>query len=275
MIDQERFFDALHATWPPAQTAELDGWRVRQDVNGGKRVSAASGSGDVATAEAAMRALGQDSLFRLTSDDESLDAKLEARGYDVVDPTLVYAARVNMLTDIPSGERSADSRVESSSGRTKAHEAMWEKGGIGPGKWAVMDRVVVPKRFLLARVDERPAGTAFVGANDAIFMVHTIEVLPAFRRRGAARVLIQAAARFAAENRADLLFLVVLGVERPGHRALRGARHANGRAVPLPASWQTLSPHGRMLRMMKSDRNACTTRIAANAQRARVLNASA
>ena len=27
--------------------------------------------------------------------------------------------------------------------------------------------------------------------------------------------------------------------------------------------------------MMKSDRNACTTRIAANAQRAQVLNASA
>ena len=36
-----------------------------------------------------------------------------------------------------------------------------------------MDRVVVPKRFLLARVDERPAGTAFFAANDAISMVHT------------------------------------------------------------------------------------------------------
>ena len=224
MIHQQRFFDALHATWPPAQTAEVDGWRVRQGVNGGKRVSAASGSGDVATAEAAMRALGQDPLFRLTSDDESLDAKLEARGYDVVDPTLVYAARVNMLADIPSGERSADSRVESSSGRIKAHEAIWEKGGIGPGRWAVMDRVVVPKRFLLARVDERPAGTAFVGANDAIFMVHTVEVLPAFRRRGVARVLIQAAARFAAKNRADLLFLVVLASNVPAialYEALR------------------------------------------------------
>ena len=111
--------------------------------------------GDVATAEAAMRALGQDPLFRLPSDDESLDAKLEARGYEVVDPTPVYAARVNMLADIPSGERSADSRVESSSGRTKVHDAMWEKGGIGLGRWAVMDRVVVPERFLLARVDER------------------------------------------------------------------------------------------------------------------------
>ena len=101
MIDQERFFEALHATWPPAQTAEVGGWRVRQGVNGGKRVSAASGSGDVATAQAAMRALGQDPLFRLTSDDESLDAKLEAHGYDAVDPTLVYAAQVNMLADIP------------------------------------------------------------------------------------------------------------------------------------------------------------------------------
>ena len=104
-----------------------------------------------------MRAIGQDPLFRLTSDDESLDEKLEARGYEVVGPTLVYAARVTMWADIPSGERSADSRVESSSGRIKAHEAMWEKGGIGPGRWAAMDRVAVPKRFLLARVDDSAA----------------------------------------------------------------------------------------------------------------------
>ena len=230
--------------------------------------------GDVATAEAAMRALGQDPLFRLTSDDESLDAKLEARGYDVVDPTLVYAARVNMLADIPSGERSADSRVESSSGRTKAHEAIWEKGGIGPGRWAVMDRVVVPKRFLLARVDERPAGTAFVAANDAISGPH---------RRSAARVpspgrgtgTDSGSGPFRGQEPSGLAVPRRPSVERPGHRALRDARHANGRAVPLPASGQSLTPHGRMLRMMKSDRNACTTGIIANAQRTQVLNASA
>ena len=215
MIERERVFDALHATWPPAETAEAGGWRVRQGANGGKRVSATSGSGDLGVAEAAMRALGQDPLFRLTSDDASLDAKLEARGYDVVDPTLVYAAPVNMLADIPSGERSADSRVESSSVRTRAHEALWETGGIGPARWAVMDRVVVPKRLLLARVDGRPAGTAFVAADEAVSMVHTVEVLPAFRRRGVARVLMQAAARFAARSGADFLLLVVLASNVP------------------------------------------------------------
>ena len=83
----------------------------------------------------------------------------------------------------------------------------WEVGGDGQGGRT--------QKIPLARVDERPAGTAFVGANDAIFMVHTIEVLPAFHRRGVARVLIQAAARFAARNRADLLFLVVLASNVP------------------------------------------------------------
>ena len=78
-----------------------------------------------------------------------------------------------------------------------------------------MDRAVVPKKFLLVRVDERPAGTAFVAANEAISMVHTAEVLPAFRRLGVTRVLIQAAVRFAAKNRADLLFLVVLASNVP------------------------------------------------------------
>ena len=181
-----------------------------------------------------------------------------------------------MLADIPSGERSADSRVESSSGRTKAHEAMWEKCGIGPGRWAVMDRA--------GRTQEIPAcpsGRA-TGGNRVRRSQRggspwstPPKCCPPVRRLGVTRVLIQAAVRFAAKNRADFAVPRRPGVERPGHRALRGARHANGRAVPLPASGQTLTPHGRMLRMMKSDRNACTTRIAANAQRARVLNASA
>ena len=215
MIDRERIFDALHATWPPAETAEIGGWRVRQGANGGKRVSVTSGSGDLAVAEASMRALGQDPLFRLTSDDTSLDARLAARGYDIVDPTLVYAARANVLTDIASGDRSAHPCVESSSVRTEAHEVIWETGGIGPGRWAVMDRVVVPRDFLLARVAERPSGGAFVAADGAISMVHTVEVLPAFRRQGVARVLMQAAARFAVSNGADWLLLAVLASNAP------------------------------------------------------------
>ena len=215
MIDRDRIFAALHATWPPAEMAEVAGWCVRQGTNGGKRVSATSGSGDLAVAEAAMRTLGQDPLFRLTSDDASLDAKLEARGYHVIDPTLVYAARVNVLADISLGEGSTEPCVESSNVRTPAHEAVWETGGIGPGRWAVMDRVVVPKRPLLARVDDRPAGTAFVAVDDAIALVHAVEVLPAFRRRGVARVLMRAAARFAARNEADLLLLAVLASNVP------------------------------------------------------------
>ena len=78
-----------------------------------------------------------------------------------------------------------------------------------------MDKVLVPKRFLLARVDERPAGTDVRRGQRCDLHGPHRRSLPAFRRRGVAWVLIQAAARFAAKNRADLLLLVVLASNVP------------------------------------------------------------
>ena len=69
-------------------------------------------------------------------------------------------------------------------------------------------------------------------------MVHTVEVLPAFRRLAVARVLIQAAARFAAKNRAGLLFLVVLASNVPAialYEAL-GMRMAGGTTTGFGAN---------------------------------------
>ena len=56
--DSARLMAAIDATWPPAVLDRRGGWVLRRGAGGGKRVSAASGSGGVALAEAAMRDWG-------------------------------------------------------------------------------------------------------------------------------------------------------------------------------------------------------------------------
>jgi N-acetylglutamate synthase len=158
------FFDALEATWPPAARHETGPWIVRDGGGGGKRVSAATAreavsEADIPAAEDAMRALGQAPLFMIREGDETLDALLAARGYAVIDPVVALAApldeldlpRPPRLTAIPAWPPLAIQRE------------LWARAGIGPARLAVMDRAVFPKTALLARMDDRAAGTAFVG----------------------------------------------------------------------------------------------------------------
>ncbi len=219
--DTARLMAALDATWPAAETVDRAGWRLRLGAGGGKRVSAASplgasaGLGDVAEAEAAMRAWGQPPLFRLTEGDaaldRSLDGALAARGYAPVDPTLLYAVPVARL----AGEASHLAAVYRVEGLPAILEEIWEAGGIGPGRRAVMARVRLPKAQLLSRAGDVPCGAAFVAVDGEVAMVHAIEVLARLRRHGAARLLMEGAARFAAEHGAATLALAVTEANVP------------------------------------------------------------
>ena len=46
-------------------------------------------------------------------------------------------------------------------------EEVWSAGSIGPARWAIMDRVQIPYRFLLGRTEDRPCGAAFVAADSS------------------------------------------------------------------------------------------------------------
>jgi N-acetylglutamate synthase len=205
--DAARLLDALDATWPAAETVERGGWRLRRGAGGGKRVSAASaiGPGDVGEAEAAMRAWSQPPLFRLGAADCRLDGELAQRGYAVVDPTVLYAAPVGLLVG-EGPHMAACYRVD---GLPAILEEIWVAGGIGPARRAVMDRVALPRTRLLSRAEDIPCGAAFVAIDGEVAMIHAIEVLARLRRRGAARLLIEGAARFAAEHGAGWLALAV------------------------------------------------------------------
>lgn len=201
---------ALAATWPAAATRDLGPVRLRDGAGGGSRVSAATFEapwcpGDITVAETAMRAEGRAPLFMLRRGEEALDAELAARGYEVMDPTLILAAPLAML---------ASCLHATSWPPDPAQRALWASGGIGPERLAVMERAPSPKTVL-----HLADGCAFVAAHAGTAMLHALEVAPQARRRGTGRALMGMAAGWAREAGASLLALAVTRANAPA-RAL-------------------------------------------------------
>lgn len=204
----EQVFSALDTTWPAFASKEQDGWLLRDGAGGGKRVSAASrtaADAEISIATDTMRAMGQTPLFQVRGEEPDLDAALETSGYAVFDPVWVYAARAADLID----GKSEQSRVYRGQFAVAAMQEIWAAGGIGPARLAVMERAAAPKSWLMTRIDDRPAGVAFISVEGDIAMIHAIEVADVYRRQGAARALMSGAATFAVENGAAWLALAV------------------------------------------------------------------
>ena len=203
MITPASIYAAVDGTWPAVKMHSHGPWILREGQGGGKRVSAATatdapGAGDIAAAENAMRALGQTPLFMIRGADATLDSILADQGYNVVDPVNVYLADTGLLTDQPIPPVTAFAIWEPLAIMTD----IWAKGEIGKSRLDVMHRAN-KKTAILARWNEKPAGTAFVAIHDGIAMVHAVEVLQHQRRQGVANWIMRAAGHWAAQNDAD------------------------------------------------------------------------
>lgn len=219
---------ALEATWPAAARHRVGPWTIREGRGGGSRVSAATADGpwrgdDIAEAEDAMADLGQRALFMVRADEGALDAALAARGYAVLDPVNLYLARAGTV----AGPLHRTYRIWPP---IAAQADIWRGAGIGPDRLAVMDRAGGPKTAILGRIDEDPAGVAFVAVHGAIAMLHALEVAGGHRRRGLGSGMLGACGAWAAEHGAIWLALAVT-VTNDGANALylrAGMRVAGG-----------------------------------------------
>jgi GNAT superfamily N-acetyltransferase len=201
---------AVAATWPAASLRELGPFVIREGRGGGSRVSAATATGpvsdsDLPLAEAAMRDLGQVPLFMIRETDAVLDTLLAARGYAVMDPVLAYAASIAHLSARPAPPVTTFEVWPP----LAVQQEIWAEAGIGPARLAIMDRARGARMSILGRVDDAPAGTAFVACDGALSMLHAVEVRAAWRRRGLGSGLVRAAAGWAARQGADHLTLMV------------------------------------------------------------------
>lgn len=208
MITDAALHATINGTWPAASIRELGPWHIRDGQGGGKRVSAATAhapvtDADIPEAEAAMRALGQTPLFMVRGSDKALDDALAQRGYAVVDPTNGYVIATSALTDQPIPPVTTFAIWEP----LAIMAEIWEKGGVGPARLEVMARAK-HKTAILARWNEKPAGTGFVAIHDGIAMVHAVEVLAEQRRQGVGQWIMRAAAFWARENGAETVSLL-------------------------------------------------------------------
>lgn len=204
-------FEVNEATWPAASRQHLGAWIIREGQGGGKRVSAATEDwpvtdADLPAAERAMRALGQNPLFMIRPGEDKLDALLEAHRYSVIDPVNLYAMPV---AELLAGPAIAPGTVFTMWPPLELAREIWAEGGVGPERVAVMERATTPKAAILVRVGDHPGGVGYVALHDGIAMVHALHVVPEQRRRGAATIMLRAAAKWAAENGADVLSLNV------------------------------------------------------------------
>lgn len=207
--DSKDVYATIDATWPAAAFTEVDGWVLRRGLGGGSRVSAATAIGvptsaSIGVAESEMEKMGQTPQFMIREGDEALDSLLAGRGYNVKDPVNLYACALADLTETrPPALTSFVAWPP-----LACQKEVWESGGIGPARLAVMERAPNPKTSLLGRIGDTPVGTVFVSCSHESAMIHALEILPAYRRQGIARNLTIAAAFWAQENGARHMTLV-------------------------------------------------------------------
>ncbi|WP_108814107.1 GNAT family N-acetyltransferase [Loktanella sp. Alg231-35] len=205
----KKLYAIIDGTWPASAKQVVGPWTVRLDGSGSSRVSAATAemevtADDVAEAADAMREAGQTPLFMIREGDDALDAMLAACGYVIKDPVNMYAA--------PAAEIATERPPPVTSFQVwpplAAQAEVWGAGGIGQGRLDVMERARAPKTTLLGRLNDKPAGTVFVGVAADYAMIHALEIGNAHRRQGLARHLTRAAAFWALDAGATYLTLV-------------------------------------------------------------------
>ena len=210
---------AISAGWAPAESVALGGWVLRRGLGGGRRAASVWPAGEpglpideaIAAAEAQSRAWEQPAIFQIGPADDALDAALATRGYRREARSPIMAAPAETVAAAGRGKRMV-LRVRAP---LVALEELWNAGGIGPARRAVMARTAAPKDILMLREDDRVAAAAFVAVHDGIAVMSALHVAPPFRRRGLGREAVGAAARMGSAFGAHTIAFSVEGENAP------------------------------------------------------------
>ena len=206
-------FPVLDATWPARQARIMGPFSVPARDPGGNRVSAARLSDPTArsaseegliAAQAAMVAQGRAPLFQVLDHQSDLSRMLDAQGYIARDHTVAMTIRAADLAATPPPVTAFTIWPP-----LAIQTEIWEAGGIDAPRRAIMDRATCPKTSLFGRINDKPAGAAYMGIHGDIAMLHALEVAPSGRRKGLAAHMMRTAAKWAADSGATWLSILV------------------------------------------------------------------
>lgn len=210
----DALFEAIGATWPPLRSWQAGAWTYRDGAGGGKRVSAAT-----AATQGAADTPPDDlpPLIMVRQDEAALDRALAAAGYDILDRTRIMLVETATLAATPPARLTTFAIWPP----LAIMDEIWDEGGIGPERRAVMARAKGPKTAIFGRADNQPAGAAFVAAHGSVAMVHAVEVRPALRRQKLAVNMMRAAAAWAQDRQIPWLSVLVTEGNAPARALYR------------------------------------------------------
>ncbi|MGH1576592.1 GNAT family N-acetyltransferase [Planktotalea sp.] len=219
----EMLYEVCAKTWPAAKESRVGPWMIRDGQGGGQRVSAATVEGeingsDLASAEQAMAALGQNALFMVREGEAELDSLLESQGYSIKDPVNLYTCPISDLTDVEIPRVTAFTIWEP----LQIMHDIWLKGGIDNARYAVMQRSTCEKTALLGRWNDQPAGTGYVAIQNGVAMVHALEILEHQRGQGVGKWMMRRAAVWASEQGATHMSVICTQANDAANRLYTG-----------------------------------------------------
>ncbi len=220
-MDQPDIAQAILATWPPERTKQIGPFLLAENQRGGNRVRAARltdatatgasvSMADIEAASKAMGQLGQPDLFMVLSGQEALDTRLDQTGYQIKDPTLALTVPTAQLAAAPPPVTIFETWPP-----LAIQTEIWAEGGVGPDRLAIMARANGKKISLFGRINDRPAGTAYIACSDKLAMLHALEVLPTARRRGLAVHMMRAAGLWAQTQGIETFSVLVTRENQP------------------------------------------------------------
>ena len=224
--------------WPAAHVEWVGGWQLRwsdgltrrgNSVYAGARAerSASRVTLDerIGEIEAWYRARGAGALYQLSPlAPPELDAALASRGYGFESPVSIQTAETSRLAGA-GGDAALEASVEADPNRA------WRSVSVDRGRFAerpgtfqgFLDRIGARAGFALACAAGEPIAAALAVADGARVGIFAMSTLRTHRRRGAARALLGAIARWAGERNARELYLQVERDNEPALALYAGA----------------------------------------------------
>ena len=222
--------EAVVDAWPAAERLELDGWLLRASGGpthrGNSVATLAAGSAldlpdRIERMEEWYRERGKPAMVQVgpCAAPEGLDAALGARGYREEGAAIMAVASAELVA--AASVSGLDSGIE------RAPSAAWLSIVASSSRFAAspdvffgfLARLEGRCRFVTAHVDGAPAAICLCITSGTRLGVYAMLTVPAFRRRGAARATLHAAAKCALSDGQSELYLLVEG-ENVAARAL-------------------------------------------------------